>query len=65
MNIENARDRPGMKSIVLTFGAAPWHEQELVRKKLKGEILALDTAGTVRQSRAGHVMIFARHTSAR
>jgi hypothetical protein len=45
---------------VLTFGAGPWYEYDLVREKLKDEILALDAAGVVRQSGAGHVMIFAR-----
>jgi hypothetical protein len=60
VQIENARLRSGVKSVVLTFGAGPWHEYDLVREKLKDEILALDAAGAVRQSGAGHVMIFAR-----
>lgn len=34
---------------------------DLVGEKLQDEILALDAAGAVRQSRAGHVMIFARY----
>ena len=60
MPVENTRVRFGVKSIVLTCGGEPWHEHDLVREKLNGEILTLDATGAVRQSGAGHVMIFAR-----